>query len=359
MVFSHNFTDKVSMGVAVWLATTILVSYSQYAEASDYNYTGSRQNQSWGGQQQDYSTRWARDTKPWSRDLSGVEQSGFDRKGSSYSTGRGQWNDESSGRDWRSDRGPSYAGDFQQSDGWYQDSPAHTRQHAETGSETDYWGSMKEQQALSSEQRDPWAKQKDRQKSDPWPSSRSASENRDDRWSEDTSWSRGSKSQSPPNAYGNTPWYDESQSAKSESPRDYSSSGTLSAPQDAWSQDPWPENSSKNSRRGAKTHASDAGLSQGQKHWDSNRKAREEDRSEANRRWDTSRYREKNEQRAKYKQQPEPAYRASLPETTQPGYPEYSGYTNHLGSSEYAPLYPSEQGYGPPPVPGYGHESYG
>lgn len=324
------------------LAVALLGSHSEYSEASDY--TGNRQAQSWGKPSSDYATRWARDTKPWSRGPSGTGQSGVD---SDYS----QWANKSFERDGPSDR-TRYVSDFRQSDGWYQDSPVRTRQRPERGQETpESWESpRRERQVSSGEQQDSWAKLKDWQEPNQWVDPRSASSRWDDGWSGSTARSQGNQSDRSVDSYGGTRRYGGFQSPSPEPPRDYSSAGTSSGEQDPWAKDPWARNPRENSPPASGRYTPDIDPSQDRKYWEYSQSMYGEDRP-----WG----RQGNDQ-PQTKQPPNPvanAHSGLSPNPSQPGHFEYPGYLHQYQTPSYPGMWEYGAAYGP--EYGYGHYGWG
>ena len=356
------------------LVALVFGSHAQYIEAADYSYMGNRQDRSWTGQQNEYATRWGRSTKPWSRELSGAEQSGFDGNRMGYSTGSGQWANESSGRNWQPRRDP--ANDSRQFSEWGRERPDHSPVHAlqspEAGQGPDPWGPGQDGQAFSGEQRDPWPGSK--QGSDPWGPGRDRrafSGEQPDPWPEpkdwrkpdgwadrkpasndwagqrsgSASWSQGNGSERPYNAYGNTPWYGQSQSERPESSRDYSSGGALPATQNAWG-DPWSKKPPRGSVRGSNTYAPGTDASSDRGYWGHTGQTYGENRPWGERRpkKPSRTERQTGSGANTYNVVPSDARQ-------QYGYPSYPGYPDYLGMGEYGSIY--GPGYGMGYNPGY------
>nr|VFK62139.1 MAG: hypothetical protein BECKUNK1418G_GA0071005_102215 [Candidatus Kentron sp. UNK]VFK70290.1 MAG: hypothetical protein BECKUNK1418H_GA0071006_102613 [Candidatus Kentron sp. UNK] len=246
-------------------------------EASDYNYLGARQNQSWDTRSSpDYATRWDRGTKPWVREPSGAARPGFDAGASSNYGAQGATDVNSMGRrDWpQTGRGVPRSDDpWYSSDKRHHASPRDERP-METRRDSEQWTSV-------DERRNSWSGTGNWPKSDPSLESRASSEYRND-WSADTSWSRGAKSGNSTGAYrGSEPKSrDWSRSSTSVSPNDYGRRSP--ATQNRWANDPW---------RGSGSYAPAPDTSRHQKHWGRDWESREGDkpwgaRSHANSRFE-------------------------------------------------------------------------
>nr|VFJ73735.1 MAG: hypothetical protein BECKFM1743C_GA0114222_107502 [Candidatus Kentron sp. FM]VFJ74077.1 MAG: hypothetical protein BECKFM1743A_GA0114220_107562 [Candidatus Kentron sp. FM]VFK20857.1 MAG: hypothetical protein BECKFM1743B_GA0114221_107352 [Candidatus Kentron sp. FM] len=328
-------TGRLWASTAMGLVAVVFASHAQYIEAADYNYN--RQDGSWTGQQNEYATRWDRSTKPWSRELSGAEQSRFDRNGMGYSTGSGQWANESSGQNWHSHH--DLANDSRQFPGWGRERQVHAPQSPEVGQLPDPWGRP------SGEQRDPWPGSKDWRKPDGWTDRKPASDGWGGQRSGSTSWSQGSGSERPYNAYGNTPWYGRSQSERPKSSRDYSSGGASPATQNAWARDPWAKSPPKGSVRDSGTYGPSSDASSERRYWGHTGETYGE-----NRPW--GEHRQKKQSRTERQTGAgATTYNVAPSGTRQHGYPSYPGYPDYLGIGEYGSIY--SPGYGLGYNPGY------
>lgn len=312
------------------LAVAVLAGHAEYSGASDYGYAGGWQGgqQSQAGQQNGYSTRWARETKPWSRDMSGAGR--FDGNENGYSTGYGsQWEGESFGeRNWQTAESPYGADSSWQSDG--QNAPQ------QPSEEDNPWGSLQNRTAPSPGTDDPRTGRDAWRESDPWDDSRQGG----------ASWSKGGRSQDgranrTPNTYGETSWDGWSQPADKRSQGDYSRRGGASPEKPGWG------SRSRDARRDAKTRAPGTGSYENPGDWERRREERE-----AGRAWGEHRRPDVSVPGRR----PEPySYDSTSPGAAPPIYSQNPGY------SEYTAPYPGGLGYDSALVPGYGYgrEIYG
>nr|VFJ45564.1 MAG: hypothetical protein BECKFW1821A_GA0114235_101026 [Candidatus Kentron sp. FW]VFJ57147.1 MAG: hypothetical protein BECKFW1821B_GA0114236_103211 [Candidatus Kentron sp. FW] len=348
---SHRYLQPYSL--SKFVGALVLGAAMGFAvEASDYNYGGARQNQSWGDRQtnSDYATRWDRKTKPWSREPSGVTQSEIDNWGNGFSASRDDRrveNSYSANRwDWQAERHDPYSGDSWRSiDEWYR-APAYDGQHVGTVQEERAGTRQRMKQwASSADQRVPRMEAENRHKSNLQAESRSPSEGLGNQWSADTSWPRSDKRTSSSGAYGNNQSreYNWPQSSPSGSSDGYSSSGYgLSATQNRRVDDPW---------RSSKSYASVTDPSRRQKHWVGDRK-----NSEGNKPWGGHHPNNSQGRQQSNSQRSSPlSSTQSIPsvDVTRSGYSEYPGY---LGYPEHYVPYSGigAQGYGYYPEHNYG-----
>lgn len=345
-MIKNNHPDKVPSRAAFSLLAGAMMGLAGamtggYSQASDYNYPGSRQDQS-RIQSSDYATRWARDTRPWSREAPGTGQSRLDGSEAGYPVGYDQWANESSRGNWDSDR--TYHanepwGNFRQSDGWYRDDrPGGVARPPETGRETGHRGHWDKPRAPG-RQDDPWPTAKDPSGPDRWTDSQPGG---------NTSWFRDNRFERPGGAYGGTPppttrhdRSDWSQSPEPAPPRDYTSGGAAAA-RDPWARDPWPE---RGSRHGARMYIPNTNSPRSQEYWESGQDPYKEDRP-----WG----RRHRSDRPRAEQPPAPTantYNAPSADVRQPGYHGYPEY--------YSAPYPGAWEYGSMYDPGYGSGYYG
>nr|VFJ63488.1 MAG: hypothetical protein BECKDK2373C_GA0170839_11085 [Candidatus Kentron sp. DK] len=331
------------VGAMGW-ATVVFTGFSGHGWAVDYGSTGTWNNQSGSGYQSDYATRWARDTKPWSREFSG-DASEFGGADAGYATGYNQWEGESSGgrQDWRDPQASYGNNSTWQSRSWYENQPNNVSQRPEPDWESRTQRANPNRQ-VSGPQQDDWGELREpaprpipgRQEDDPWSGNQPRSGNRNN----------GLKR--PSGTRRTTSWDDRSQSADSRPPRDYSTRGTLSLMQNSWEKDPWSRNPSENPRSGSQAYPSNANSYGGQTAWGRERSDYQNNPSQEGRPWGTSRRRGK----APSQQQPKSTPYAPLPDAGQSGYPEYPG---HPGYSGYAVPYSGMGDYGAAYSPGYGY----
>nr|VFK54506.1 MAG: hypothetical protein BECKTC1821F_GA0114240_100549 [Candidatus Kentron sp. TC] len=281
-------------------------------EASDYNYSGMRQNQSWDRQSSaDYATRWDRGTKPWVREPSGAVQSVFGTGGSVNYGGQEAADVNAIGqRDWRqTGQSVSRSGDLWPADERHR-APLPDERRMEARRESGQWTSF-------DERRNPWSGAGNWPESDPRSESRSHSEYRND-WSTDRSWPQDAKSKSSVGAYGGrgTESRDWSRSSMPGSPNDYGFGAPAAQNRqtnDSWPNDPW---------RGSGSYAPATGSSQHQKHWGRSGKSHERDKP-----WETRDHTSRRfEQRSNLMGN---ARNTPPSDVMRPGYSEYPGYYSY------------------------------
>nr|VFK78736.1 MAG: hypothetical protein BECKSD772D_GA0070982_102321 [Candidatus Kentron sp. SD] len=246
------------------------------AEASDYNYLESRQDQPWNRQgSADYATRWDRATKPWSRESSTTKQMGFGVwKGDSSLNygGKGTTVNPINQRDWRTEQRAPYSNDPWQSAPDRHHVPARDEYRVGTRQET-------ERRASSDRQRNPWAETGGSRKSDSWMKPRSPIEHRNDQWSTDTSGSQGAGAGNPSSYYGanKTRGRDWPRLSTHGASNDYPADGYGSpATQNHRTNNPW---------LGSRSYAPASNSQRHQKYW-----GRMQENSEANNPWEMRRH---------------------------------------------------------------------
>jgi len=244
----------------VSLVFFVFVSHSEFSKASDYyNYTDARnQSSSIGGT--DYSTRWGRDTKPWSRNLSTTEPPVSNDWGREYSRSYDQEVAQfpSNRERWQSNYMPYVSDPWQQSDGWDK-VPPRDEYHAQTKQKPDHWRKRK-QQISSNKPHAPWKGTRDQHISDRRDDFRLDSNYGDSRRSPNILEPQGVYSRMPSRAYSNDPW--SGWSKPSRSAKDGFGGNKFPPTQNPWAQDPW-----SNAPRDSKTHAPNKGFSRNQKYW--------------------------------------------------------------------------------------------
>nr|VFK21637.1 MAG: hypothetical protein BECKLFY1418C_GA0070996_10989 [Candidatus Kentron sp. LFY] len=316
-------TGALLVGTAMGLA----------AEASDYNYAGSRQSQSWdrqGSTTADYATRWGRGTKPWFRKRSNTARSGFNdwgnRASMDYDTPRTENVTPINRRNWRREQSTSYSDNLWPSTAERPHVPAREEHRVGEKQKTEQWIS-------SDGQRNSWEDAGSRRRTDPWAKrSQPSFKHRNNRRSTGASWPKDAKARDFSGAYyGDTKprWRDWSRLPISEKSSNHSTDNYQSpATQNRWT--------GNNSRRDSKPYMSASDLSR-HENW-----KRDRENSGEKKQWRAHSHTNSSQN----KQQ----FRSNLIDNTnntppvnpiQQRYPEYPGYYSGYSypSNNHMPFY--------------------